>query len=126
MRILFLVFFLSLMFFCSGLNAATPAKISNLSDIEDDTLYNFFSPNGDSLNQYFKVYLVSQYPENKLFIFNRWGDLVFKAEPYDNTWTGLSTNGDVLPEGVYFYRFEYALISEGKTAAISSKLILKR
>ena len=125
MRILFLVFFLSLMFFCSGLNAATPAKKSNLSDIED-TLYNFFSPNGDSLNQYFKVYLVSQYPENKLFIFNRWGDLVFKAEPYDNMWTGLSTNGDVLPEGVYFYRFEYALISEGKTASISSKLILKR
>ena len=125
MRILFLVFVLSLMFFCSGLNAATPAKTSNLSDIED-TLYNFFSPNGDSLNQYFKVYLVSQYPENKLFIFNRWGDLVFKAEPYDNTWTGLSSNGDVLPEGVYFYRFEYALISEGKTASISSKLILKR
>jgi gliding motility-associated-like protein len=125
MRILFLVFFVSVMFFCSGLNAATPAKTSNLSDIED-TLYNFFSPNGDSLNQFFKVYLVSQYPENKLFIFNRWGDLVFKAEPYDNTWTGLSTNGDVLPEGVYFYRFEYALISEGKTASISSKLILKR
>ena len=125
MRILFLVFFVSVMFFCSGLNAATPAKTSNLSDIED-TLYNFFSPNGDSLNQFFKVYLVSQYPENKLFIFNRWGDLVFKAEPYDNTWTGLSTNGDILPEGVYFYRFEYALISEGKTASISSKLILKR
>ncbi len=125
MRILFLVFFVSAIFFCSGLNAATPAKTSNLSDIED-TLYNFFSPNGDSLNQFFKVYLVSQYPENKLFIFNRWGDLVFKAEPYDNTWTGLSTNGDVLPEGVYFYRFEYALISEGKTASISSKLILKR
>ena len=126
MRILFLVFFLSLMFFCSGLNAATPAKTSNLSDIED-TLYNFFSPNGDSLNQYFKVpeeFLKNL--ENKLFIFNRWGDLVFKAEPYDNMWTGLSTNGDVLPEGVYFYRFEYALISEGKTASISSKLILKR
>ena len=58
---------------------------------------------------------------------NRFGFELYKSSPYNftNAWTGLYNDRE-LPEGVYFYRFEYALISEGKTASISSKLILKR
>jgi len=41
-------------------------------------------------------------------IFNRWGDKVFEAKPYNNTWDGKATEGvrigsDELPVGTYFY-----------------------
>ncbi|MCX8081642.1 MAG: gliding motility-associated C-terminal domain-containing protein, partial [Bacteroidia bacterium] len=47
------------------------------------------------------------YPKNKVEIFNRWGNLVFKMEPYDNKWDGKpnvqSMGTDKLPVGTYFF-----------------------
>jgi len=43
-------------------------------------------------------------------IYNRWGQLVFQTDTYNNnlgdpsnTWTGFTRSGQSLPEGVYFY-----------------------
>ncbi|MEO6760000.1 MAG: gliding motility-associated C-terminal domain-containing protein, partial [Saprospiraceae bacterium] len=47
---------------------------------------------------------------NKVEIFNRWGQLVFSVENYDNNgvvWTGETKSGAALPEGVYFYVMTY-------------------
>jgi gliding motility-associated-like protein len=67
-----------------------------------------FSPNGDGVNDNYVIRGLQIYPKNKLSIFNRWGNLVFKAEPYRNDWDGTSTfglniGGDKLPTGVYYY-----------------------
>lgn len=67
-----------------------------------------FSPNGDGTNDLFVIRGISNFPENKFVIFNRWGNKVFEANPYQNTWNGKSTEGlrvggDELPVGTYFY-----------------------
>jgi len=42
---------------------------------------------------------------NTLEIYNRWGQLVFLADNYDNTWEGTNRRGQALPAGGYFYIF---------------------
>jgi len=67
-----------------------------------------FSPNGDAINDLFVIRGISNYPANTFEIFNRWGDKIFHASPYQNTWDGKATSGlrvggDELPVGTYFY-----------------------
>jgi gliding motility-associated-like protein/uncharacterized repeat protein (TIGR01451 family) len=67
-------------------------------------IYNEFSPNDDGQNDTFYIDCITQYPENQLQIFNRWGNLVYYKKGYNNTWDG-KADGDAktLPEGTYFY-----------------------
>ncbi len=60
---------------------------------------NVFTPNGDGRNEYFEIKELVNYPENKLQIYSRWGDLVYEAANYANTW-----NGSNLTPGTYFYQ----------------------
>ena len=67
-----------------------------------------FSPNGDGINDVFVIRGIENYPDNTIIIFNRWGNKVFEASPYQNIWNGRSTKGlrvggNELPIGTYFY-----------------------
>ncbi|MFM9986968.1 MAG: Ig-like domain-containing protein, partial [Flavobacteriales bacterium] len=69
-----------------------------------------FSPNGDNVNDVFVIDNIENYPNNKLTIFNRWGNVVFEKENYTNTeaWDGTTESGGVVvgskvPEGTYYY-----------------------
>ncbi len=64
--------------------------------------YTGFSPNGDGVNDYFKIEGIAQYPNNEISIFNRWGTKVFGMKGYKNAWDG-TWNNTILPEGTYFY-----------------------
>jgi gliding motility-associated-like protein len=64
---------------------------------------NGFSPDGDDYNQYWEVSDISQYPNNELLIFNRWGNKVYEAKPYQNEWQGQNLKGEDLPDGTYYY-----------------------
>ena len=80
-------------------------------NILDDNVLNIpegFSPNGDGVNDYFVIEGLEVYPENTIIIFNRWGNKVFEASPYNNDWDGINMfgitiGGNQLPEGTYFY-----------------------
>ncbi|WP_343694339.1 gliding motility-associated C-terminal domain-containing protein [Flavobacterium sp.] len=67
-------------------------------------IYNEFSPNDDGQNDTFYIDCITQYPDNQLQVFNRWGNLVYYKKGYNNTWDG-KENGSAktLPEGTYFY-----------------------
>ncbi|AJR04847.1 gliding motility-associated C-terminal domain-containing protein [Siansivirga zeaxanthinifaciens] len=77
----------------------------------DECLFinNEFSPNGDSANDFFVIDCIENYPDNVLEIYNRWGNIVYKAKGYKNNWDGTSNgratlNGsDKLPVGTYYY-----------------------
>jgi large repetitive protein len=44
-----------------------------------------------------------KYPANELTVVSRWGDVVFRAKPYKNDWSGANDAGQVLPAGTYYY-----------------------
>ena len=74
----------------------------------------FFSPNGDGLNDYFEIKGISAFPNNKLEIFNRWGSLVYQKKGYNNDWEGKpnvsdATGNGLLPTGTYFVVFDYGI-----------------
>jgi gliding motility-associated-like protein len=68
-----------------------------------------FSPNGDGLNDYWRIEGVDFYPDNVVQVFDRYNNLVFRLEGYNNEnkmWRGESNHGLVggkLPEGIYYY-----------------------
>ena len=114
-----------------------PVFSSKASNFMDTLSYNYFSPNGDSINDSYFIENLEKYRDNSFSVFNRWGDLVFYASPYSNnpnneenkTFVGLCNQslcifGKELPEGAYFYQFEYKF--EDKPTFINGKLILKR
>jgi gliding motility-associated-like protein len=65
---------------------------------------NIFSPNSDGGHDF---WVIANGGEGmSLEIFNRWGNLVYESENYDNTWDG-KRNGEDLPGGVYFYIIKF-------------------
>ncbi len=75
-------------------------------------VYNKFSPNGDGVNDFFKIDCLADYPNSVLTIFDRWGKKLYEAEDYQNNWQGISevnatvNAGERLPEGTYYYSLD--------------------
>jgi len=60
------------------------------------TFCNIFSPNnGDQINNFLWLNCLENYPNNSLQIFDRYGNNIFEAAPYDNTWDGTFKNTEV-------------------------------
>lgn len=78
-----------------------------LKDCLTLTIPNAFSPNGDGVNDVYTIDNIQYYPNNSFTVFNRWGNKVFEATPYTNTWDGTSqfgaAFGERLPESTYYY-----------------------
>lgn len=126
---LFLISFLLISFQSNASSIRLINKPIELS-IDDSTDYNFFSPNNDSINDFFIIEKIKsgEIREAKFSVFNRWGDLVFEESPFLNNWNGKGNQVNVkdkeLPEGVYLYRLEYTVLE--KNTSIIGKIILKR
>jgi gliding motility-associated-like protein len=66
-------------------------------------IYDVITPNGDGKNDKWVVTKIFDYPNNELIIYNRWGQAVYTAKGYKNTWDGTTDAGKELPAGAYFY-----------------------
>tara|TARA_B110000046_G_scaffold64198_1_gene71691 strand:- start:8273 stop:12280 length:4008 start_codon:yes stop_codon:yes gene_type:complete len=66
-----------------------------------------FTPNGDGINDFWVVPGIEAFPKSELFIYNRWGDLVYESIPYENKWQGESNKGTArgkkMGDGTYYY-----------------------
>ena len=105
--------------------------VEGLGDINRDSIYDFLqpntmpdstdevkvysgiSPNGDGMNDFLIIFGADKYPENKLSIYNRWGNLIYEESGYGHNGVFFegyaSGSSTLLPDGVYFYVFEYRL-----------------
>jgi gliding motility-associated-like protein len=72
--------------------------------IEDLKVYNVFSPNGDGVNDYFEIDHAENFPEMRVEIYSRWGDLLYSTVGYDSgsKWDG-NARGTEAPVGTYYY-----------------------
>lgn len=107
--------------------AACAQKELTIEVAGDIIVYNALSPNGDGKNDSFYIQYIDLLPQtknNRVLIFNRWGDLVWEAENYDNTenvFTGITSNGKDLPSGTYYYKIEFASDQKSLLGFISLK-----
>ncbi len=68
-------------------------------------VYRGFSPNGDGINDAFRIEGIEDFPESVVTVYNRWGNLVFTATGYRNDWMGTWADR-TLTSGTYFYLVE--------------------
>jgi gliding motility-associated-like protein len=66
-----------------------PASIDNI---------NIITPNDDGINDVLYFEYLDSYPDNEIFIFNRWGNLLYSQKNYQNDWSGVEYT-----DGTYFY-----------------------
>jgi len=66
---------------------------------------NGFTPNGDGLNDIFKVGHYENFILLKMQVFNRWGELIFESTDINSGWDG-TVNGIEQPLGTYIYIIE--------------------
>lgn len=89
-----------------GCTATASVEVTVLCDTMK--IPNGFSPNDDGINDHFIIDGIESFPGNVLFVYNRWGNLVYKQKDYANQWDGRSNvngvlQGDKLPAGTYYY-----------------------
>jgi gliding motility-associated-like protein len=75
-------------------------EVANDSDF---SFPNVLTANDDGVNDLFEI---QNLPENtELIILNRWGNVVFSSQNYQNNWDGKDTSGKALTDGVYYYKY---------------------
>lgn len=68
-----------------------------------------FSPDGDGFNDEWYIPLADLVQNNRVSILNRWGDVVWRKEGYNNSeviWDGTNMGGDPLAQGTYYFVFD--------------------
>ena len=100
---------------CTSIPSIVTVIVNNC--IVDFFIPEGFSPNGDGVNDLFVIRGIQNYPNNSFLIYNRWGNKVFEAKPYQNNWDGKSDfglilSGDELPIGTYFYLLDLGIGSD--------------
>lgn len=87
------------------------------------------TPNGDNMNDVWVIQGIENYPKASVSIFNRWGNLIFTASPYENDWFGQVNKGvnigdgsGKVPPGTYFFLIE---LNDGETEPIKGYLELQ-
>lgn len=90
------------------------AVLVDLTFCDDLLIPDGFSPNDDTINDTFEIKnLPLKFPEFKLEIYNRYGNLVYSGDKNTPNWNGTTTEkgiklgNDKLPVGVYFYILDY-------------------
>jgi gliding motility-associated-like protein len=88
------------------------------------TVYDLFvpsviTPDGDGLNDYFKISETNGQVE--LIIFNRWGNKEYTNSNYLNDWDGRNIKGAELPNDTYFY---VLILEDGKVK--KGSVLIKR
>lgn len=66
---------------------------------------NFFTPNNDGVNDYWTIKGLEKITdrEDHIFLFNRYGQLLIKINPYARGWDG-TINGKTMPADDYWFR----------------------
>ncbi|WMJ74603.1 gliding motility-associated C-terminal domain-containing protein [Cytophagaceae bacterium ABcell3] len=79
--------------------------------VEELHIPNTFTPNGDGVNDVWRIRNIHFYPEASIEIFNRWGVILYRESGVFSGWDGRS-NGAEMPAGTYYYTLKTAPGSE--------------
>ncbi len=87
-----------------------PSEVTSIVETDDVDFFNGFSPNGDGINDYWKIPVLYKNPLNRVTIINRWGSVVWKNDNYDKVkFEGKNMFNEDLPDGTYLYEILYGI-----------------
>lgn len=69
-----------------------------------------FTPNGDNLNDIFKIVSECDFKAYKLIIYDRWGKQIFETQEINKGWNG-KINGRNAPTGSYVWILKYKIVN---------------
>lgn len=103
------------------------ASVTVIVVCDEIKVYTGFSPNGDGINDRFRIGGIEMYPNCSVHVFNAWGNRVYKneeGEGYSNEmgWDG-TWDGRHLPDGNYFYTIE---LNDGSGKMLSGYVLIYR
>jgi gliding motility-associated-like protein len=81
-------------------------------------VYEIITPNGDGRNDTWHLRNAELYPNAEVFVYNRWGKLVYNSRNATDQWDG-TFNGKLLPNDSYHYVIHLKDGSEPRTGIIS-------
>jgi gliding motility-associated-like protein len=97
-------------------------RVSWGDGLPENYLYvpNAFSPNGDAVNDWFRVYPAQgvEIQSLEMKIFDRWGNQLFETREPEKGWNG-AARGQLLPVGVYVWRLNATVATCGRNIEIS-------
>jgi gliding motility-associated-like protein len=86
-------------------------------------IFDVITPNGDGKNDTWVVKDIESFPNNVVYIYNRWGNTVYYKKSYANEWAGNNTAGEPLAVGAYFYVIQ--LNDENNTVYTGSVTVIR-
>ncbi|NVN19541.1 T9SS type B sorting domain-containing protein [Muricauda sp. HICW] len=104
------------------------------TDEEEVDVVNVITPNGDGVHDVLEIRGLSNYPNNTVRIYNRWGVMVFQTKSYNtngNVFDGTSQGrvtvdqDNKLPVGTYFYVIDYQ-DNGGSTKQLTGYIYINR
>ena len=81
-------------------------------------IYEIITPNGDGRNDTWQLRNAEIYPDAEVFVYSRWGKLVYHSRNATDEWDG-TYNGKVLPNDSYHYVIHPGDGSEPRTGVIT-------
>ena len=118
--------------------ATTPGGCADtahlLIKVDEELIFyvpNTFTPDGDSFNESFKPIFTTGFDKYKytLFIFNRWGELVFESHDTEYGWNGqygVAGSSERCNDGTYTWKILVGLSSNGKIVEYNGHVNLLR
>ncbi len=87
-------------------NGCTATASIKVTPVQENTISNVLTPNGDGKNDKWIVWGIEKNPNNSVKVFDRAGRLVFFQKNYSNNWDG-TYNGKILAQGAYYYVVDF-------------------
>jgi len=92
----------------NGCSAEVATKKNVMLDRPAVKIIEAFSPNGDGLNDFMQFKYLNYYPDSKLFVYSKAGNIIYQSNDYQNDWDGriLSQkmqNQSMILSGIYYY-----------------------
>jgi|GEM_PF-6490745 len=85
-------------------NGVCPASTDSMRvEVLNFVVPSGFSPNGDGRNDTWVLRGIESYGPAQVIVFNRWENVVFQSDNYQNDWQGINAAGSPLADDTYFY-----------------------
>jgi len=97
---------------CTALDTV---QVFVLSDVD---IPNTFTPNGDGINDTWKIRFLAQYRNCIMEVYNSYGQIIFRSSGYLEPWNG-TRNGHPMPEGTYYYAIDLGDGSKRRTGYVT-------